>query len=64
MKMKEIKEILVRFQKGKAIESERELKVLERYASTGMVRFGFNYKTKKSEAVLTKQGKSFARQLT
>lgn len=57
------KKTLIKFKNGSSIESEEELKILERYASTGMVRFGFNYKTRKSEAKLTDQGKWFVRQL-
>ncbi len=59
----EKKEILKKYSKGSSINSEAELQVLRRYASTGMVRFGFNYKTRKAEAKLTNQGKWFVAQL-
>ena len=59
-----IRSVLKKYKKGHSIDSEDDLKVLERYASTGMVRLsGFNYKTKKGEAVLTDQGKWFLKQL-
>ncbi len=63
MTTKNVKEILLKFKKGSAIKSQEELAVLDRYASTGMVRYGFNYKTKKAEASLTDQGKWFVKQL-
>jgi hypothetical protein len=58
-----VKDILNRFKNGHAIESEEEMAVLDRYASTGMVRYGFNYKTREAEASLTDQGKWFVKQL-
>ena len=63
LEKKSMKEVLSKFKNGGFIESEYELKVLQRYASTGMVHFGFNYKDKKSDAKLTKQGKWWAKQL-
>jgi hypothetical protein len=63
MDTNEIKATLMKFKNGKAIESEEEYKILERYASTGMVRFGFSYKKTQGEASLTEQGKWFVKQL-
>lgn len=51
------REILKRFKRGNFVNNEEEARVLERYASTGMVTFGFNYKEKKADARLTEQGK-------
>lgn len=59
----QVKKILSKFRNGAAIESQDELRVLDRYASTGMVRFGFNYKRRVPEASLTDQGKWFLKQL-
>lgn len=62
--IKRIKSVLKKFKNGKTIESEEELKILKRYASTGMVRLGgFNYITRKPEARLTSQGRWFVKQL-
>ena len=57
------KEILLKFKKGNYIGSRDELKVLERYFSTGMVHFGFNYEKGMADAKLTEQGKWFVKQL-
>ncbi len=59
-----VRDILKKFEKGNYIESMEELKILQRYASTGMVRLGlFNYLKGKAEASLTEQGRWFVRQL-
>ena len=58
-----VKDILKKFKKGNYIESRYELKVLQRYASTGMVHFGFNCKEGKSDAKLTDMGRWFVKQL-
>lgn len=63
MTSKNVKDTLLKFKKGCAITSKEELAILDRYASTGMVRYGFNYKTKQAEAALTEQGKWFVKQL-
>lgn len=57
------KKTLKKFRKGNFIDSENELFILRRYASTGMVHFGFNYKLKKPDAKLTRQGRWFLEQL-
>lgn len=57
------KEILERFKKGKRIENEEEDEVLERYAITGMVRFGVDLEELKAEAILTERGKWFLTQM-
>lgn len=58
-----LKKILNKFRNGALIETEEEMKILERYASTGMVHFGFNTKKGMGDASLTKQGKWFVKQL-
>jgi len=57
------KEVLKKFKKGETIDSDEEMKILERYALTGMVQFGSNLKTRKAEAILTNQGRWFLGQL-
>ena len=57
------REVLKRFRRGNFIRDENEVRVLERYASTWMVSFGFNYKTKQAEASLTSQGRWLVRQM-
>ena len=57
-----VTEVLKKFKEGAAINSEEELRVLDRYASTGMVRFGFDYKTRQPTASLTNQGRWFLKQ--
>ena len=59
----EIKKILLKFYKGAFIDTEEEREILDRYASTGMVRFGFSYTKRRDEASLTEQGKWFVKQL-
>ena len=49
--------ILEIYKKGASIRNEEDLELLEEYASTGMVHFGFNTDTDKAEASLTPQGK-------
>lgn len=51
--------ILRKFRRRSAIQNEEELKVLRRYASTGMVAFSFNAAKRQPEAELTDQGKWF-----
>ena len=63
MNMKFVKKTLKKFKRGNVIETEKELKVLQRYYSTGMVNFGFDYKLRVSTASLTKRGKWFVKQL-
>ena len=64
---KMIKTILKKYKKGKTIESENDLPILERYAATGMV-FFYIEKDKKTLAIepkakLTDMGKWFVNQL-
>ncbi len=58
-----IKEILKKFKRGATIDTPEELTVLDRYYSTGMINFGFDYKLRKSTASLTRQGRWFLKQL-
>ena len=62
-----IKTTLKQYKKGKTIENEIDLKILERYTATGMVFFYIerNKKTFKIEpkAKLTDMGKWFVKQL-
>lgn len=58
-----VKEVLKKFKHGNYIENLYELKILQRYASTGMVSFGFDYEKKECDAKLTPQGKWFVKQL-
>ncbi len=64
---KMIKTTLKKYKKGKTIESENDLPILERYAATGMVFFYIekDKKTSKIEpkAKLTDMGKWFVNQL-
>jgi len=58
-----IKKTLEKFKKGNTVDSWEELRVLERYASTGMVSFGFDCKLRKATASLTSHGRWFVRQM-
>lgn len=53
--------VLKKFKKPAIIETDHEREVLRRYATTGMVSFGYNSRTMNSEAVLTEQGKWFVK---
>ncbi len=59
-----VKQVLSRYAKPNFIEDEKDLDILKRYHSTGMVRYGFNYKLKKAEATLTRQGRWLLKQIS
>jgi hypothetical protein len=49
--------ILTKFKKGAVIESDEEMKVLEKWALGGLVKFGADLINMKSEAKLTARGR-------
>lgn len=57
------KAVLKKFKNGSTIDTQEEMNVLDRYFSTGMVHFGFDYKLRKATASLTDQGKWFIKQM-
>lgn len=55
--MKTEREILKKFKKGAIIETDEEMRVLEKWALGGLVKFGADLIDMKAEACLTKRGK-------
>lgn len=61
----EIKKTLLKFKNTAPIDvnNPKEIDILDRYTSTGMVRYGIDCKSGTPEATLTDQGKWFVKQL-
>ena len=55
-KINEEKEVLVSFKDGKKIEKE-EYSIIKKYATIGVIKFGFSFNKKEGQAALTQSGK-------